>query len=111
MIFLLNPVFNCSKSFLSSSVDKVTTGTYNFISAILNVTFVGLSIAATAGSASEFASLVALLVNTKFSVHVKIRFISQLINGTFNVLQKLLNVLMAQQFQLLFLCCYPLIFL
>ena len=46
---LLNLVFNCSKSFLSFLVDKVTTGTYNVVSVILNVAFVGLSIAATAG--------------------------------------------------------------
>ena len=44
LIVLLKPVLNCSKSLLSSSVDKVTTGTYNFVSVILSVTFVGLSI-------------------------------------------------------------------
>ena len=57
------------------------------MSVILNVAFVGLLIAATAGS----ASLVALLVNTQFSDHVKIRFISQLIYGMSAVLQKLLK--------------------
>ena len=40
--------FNCSKSLLSSSVDKVTTGTYNFVSFILNVAPVGLLTATTA---------------------------------------------------------------
>ena len=30
IIVLLNPVLNCSKIVLSFSVDKVTTGTYNF---------------------------------------------------------------------------------
>ena len=69
----------------------MTTGTYNFVSFILNVTFVGLLTAATAGSASGSASLVALLVITQFSDQVKIRFISQLINGISNVLQKLLK--------------------
>ena len=49
---------------MSFSVDKVTTGTDNFVSVILNIAFVGLSIEATAGSASGSASLVALLVNT-----------------------------------------------
>ena len=73
-VVLLNPVINCSKSFLSFSVDKVTTGMYNFVSAIWNVAFVGLSIAATAGSTSGLASLVALLVNTQLSDHVKIIF-------------------------------------
>ena len=73
---LLNPVFNCSKSLLSFSVDKLTTKTYKFVSVILNVAFVGLSIAATAGPASGSTSLVALLVNTQFSNHVQIRFIS-----------------------------------
>ena len=38
----------------------------NFVSVILNIAFVGLLIAVTAGSASGFASLVALLVNTQF---------------------------------------------
>ena len=61
------------------------------MSVILNVVFVGLLIAATAGFTSGFASLVALLVNTQFSVCVKIRFISQLINGMPSVLQKLLK--------------------
>ena len=44
------------------------------MSVILNIAFVGLSIAATAGSASGFASLVALLVNIQFSDDVKILF-------------------------------------
>ena len=33
-IALLNPDFSCSKNLLSSLVDKVTTGTYNFASFI-----------------------------------------------------------------------------
>ena len=61
------------------------------MSIILNVAFVGLLIAATAGFASGFAFLVALLVNRQFSDHAKIRFISQLINGMSSVLQKLLK--------------------
>ena len=75
LIVLLNPVLNCSKSVLSFSVNKVTTGTYSFTSVILNVAFVGLLIAATAGSTLGSASLVALLVNMQFLDHVKIRFI------------------------------------
>ena len=70
-IVLLNPVFNCSKSLLSFLVDKVTTRTCNFVSFISNAAFVGLLIAATAGSALGSASLVALLVITKFSDQVK----------------------------------------
>ena len=42
------------------------------MSVILNVAFVGAFIAATAGSALGSASLVALPVNTQFSVLVKI---------------------------------------
>ena len=61
------------------------------MSVILNLTFFRLLTAATAGLTSGFASLVTLLVNTQFSVQIKIRFISQLINGISSVLQKLLN--------------------
>ena len=59
------------------------------MSVILNIAFVGLLTAAIAGFTLGFASLVALLVNTQFSDHVKIRFLSQLINGIFSVLQTL----------------------
>ena len=91
MIFLLNPVFNYSKSLLSFSADKVTTGTYNFASFILNVAFVGALIASTGGSALGLVSLVALLVNTQDSDQVKVKETSQLINGITSVLQKLLK--------------------
>ena len=93
LIVLLNPDFNCSKKLLSSFVDKVTTGTYNFVSVILNVAPIGLLILDIAGFPlwARTASLVALLVNTHLSDHVKIRFVSQLINGMSNVLQKLLK--------------------
>ena len=67
LIVLLNPFVNFSKSVLSFLVDKVTTGTYSCVSVILNVAFVGLLTAATAGSASGSASLVAFLVITQFS--------------------------------------------
>ena len=70
------------------------------MSVILNVEFVGLSIAAATGSALGSESLAVLLVNTQFSNHVKIKFISKLINGISSVLEKLLK--WAQQFQLLF---------
>ena len=61
------------------------------MSVILNVAFVGSSTAAIAEFTSGFASFVALLVNIQFSVYVKIRFISQFINGISSVLQKLLK--------------------
>ena len=44
-IVLLNPDFNCCKSFLSFSVDKVTTGTYTFLYVIWNYNPVGAAIA------------------------------------------------------------------
>ena len=72
-------------------MSKVTTRTYNFVSIILNIALIGLLTAANTGSTSGSASLVALLVNTQFSVHVKIRFISQVINGMSSSLQKLLK--------------------
>ena len=90
MIVLLNPVFNCSKSLLSSSADKVTIGTYNFVSFMLKVAFVGL-IPATAESASGLSSLVDVLVITQFSDEVRVKDTSQLINGMSSVLQKLLK--------------------
>ena len=69
----------------------MTTRTYNFVSFILNVEFVGLLTAATAGFATGSAPLVAFLVTTQFLDQIKIRFISQLNNGISNVLQTLLK--------------------
>ena len=69
----------------------MTTGTYNFVSVILNVALVGLLISAPAGLASRSASLVVLFAITQFPDQVKIRFISQLINGIYNVHPKLLT--------------------
>ena len=54
------------------------TGIYNVVLFILNIAFVRLLTAATAGLVSGLVSLVALLVTTRFSDQVKIRFISQL---------------------------------
>ena len=51
----------------------MTTGTYSFVSFILNVGFVGLLAAATTGSESRSVSVVALLVIAQFLDHVKIR--------------------------------------
>ena len=36
---LLKPDCNCSNNFALSCCDKVTTGTYNFVSVIANVAF------------------------------------------------------------------------
>ena len=93
LIVLLNPDFNCSKKLLSSSVDKVTTGTYNFVSVILNVAFVGAFLAGLAGlfSYASTAACVVILVKTQFSDQVKVKDTSQLIKGMSKVLQKLLK--------------------
>ena len=93
LIVLLNPDFNCSKKLLSSFIDKVTTGTYNFVSVILNVAFVGASVLSLAGL-SPWASLavcVVISVKTRFSDHVKVNDTSQLIEVMSKALQKLLN--------------------
>ena len=63
-IVLLNPIFNCSKDFVSFSFDKVTTGTYNFVSVILNSNPVGATIAGSPPSAS--LSLCYISQNTTF---------------------------------------------
>ena len=44
-IVLLNPDFNSSKRFISFSFDKGTTGTYNFVSVILNYNPIDATIA------------------------------------------------------------------
>ena len=82
MTVLLKLVFSCSNSLLSFLAVKGTTGTYNFVSFILKVPFVGLLIPSIAGLASESASHIALLLITQFSDQV---------NGISNVLQKLLK--------------------
>ena len=70
---------------MSFSFDKVTTGTYNFVSVILNVAPDG---AAIAGSASASTVIPA---KTQFLDQVKINSTSQLINRIFKLLQKLLE--------------------
>ena len=91
LIVNLDPVFNCSNNLLSTSVGKVTTEIYNFVSFILSVAFVGLLTAATTASLAGSPSLVGLLVITIFSDQLKITFISQLINSISRVFQKLLK--------------------
>ena len=90
-IVLLNPLFSCSKNLLASSAERVTAGTYNFASFILNVASVGAFIAGIEGSTLGSSSLVALLVITQFSDQFKIKLISQLINSISSALQKFLR--------------------
>ena len=88
-IVLLNSDFSGAKSFVSFSFDKVTTGTYNFVSFILNSNPVGVTIAGL--SLSGFLAVIS--AKTQFFDKVKINSTSQLINGIFKALQKLLRVL------------------
>ena len=74
---------------MSFSFDKVTTGTYNFVSVILNIASDGATIA---GGLLLFpAILVVLSAKIQFFVQVKINSTSQLISGIFKFFQKLLN--------------------
>ena len=73
LITLLKPDFNCSNNFSLSFVDKVTTGTYKFVSVVLN-----------------FPGPVELVI-TQFDDHVKFKLTSQLINDISRALQKLLK--------------------
>ena len=72
---------------MSFSFDKVTTGKYNFVSAILNVAPDRAAITGLPPS----ASFVVILAKTQFFDQVKISSTSQLISGIFKVLQKLLK--------------------
>ena len=67
------------------SFDKVTTGTYNFVSVILNVALDGATIAGSASASTVISA------KAQFFVQVKIISTSQLINGIFKLLQKLLK--------------------
>ena len=102
-------LYPTSNNLLSSSANKGTTG--HFVSVILNVAFVGILTAATTGSVSGSASLVALLVIIHFSDQVKIRFILQLINGISSVFQKLLKYFNDTAIFTPSFHCYLLIFL
>ena len=72
---------------MSFSFERVTTGTYNFVSVILNVAPDGTTIAG--GSLLFPASLVVRSAKTQFFVQVRIISTSQLINGISKLLQKL----------------------
>ena len=73
LIGFSKPDFSCWSNFSLFLVDKVTAGTYNFVSVILS-----------------FPSPVELVITQSLD-HVKIRLTSQLINGFSSVLQKLLK--------------------
>ena len=84
IISLLNPDFKLVNNLVSSSLDKVTAGTYNLQSVILSVAPVGaLSLLPSS------MSLCSKLVIMQFLSHFNSKDTSQLINGIFSALQKL----------------------
>ena len=96
IISLLNPDFKLVNNLISSSLDKVTAGTYNLQSFIASVAPVGaLSLL------PPPMSLCSKLVITQFLSHFNSKDTSQLINGIFSALQNYLNILMVQLILLL----------
>ena len=89
---------------MSFLFDKVTTGTYSFVSVTLNVAPDGTTIA---GLARAFA---VVLAKTKFLDHVKISSTSQLIKGIFKLFQKLLICFSGKQLWRLLMNHYLLVF-
>ena len=87
IISLLNSDFKLVNNLISSSLDKVTTGTYNLQSVILSVAPVGALSLTTGGPAST--CLCSKLVITQFLFHFSAKNTSQLINAIFSALQKL----------------------
>ena len=84
IISLLNPDFKLVNNLISSSLDKVTAGTYNLQLFMASVAPVGaLSLLPPA------MSLCSKLVITQFLFHFNSKDTSQLINGIFSALQKL----------------------
>ena len=86
IISLLNPDFRLVNNLISSSLDKVTTGTDNLQSLIASVAPVVFPFT-TGGPAST--CLCSKLVIMQFLVHFSSKDTSQLIYGMFNALQKL----------------------
>ena len=86
IISLLNPDFRLVNNLISSSLDKVTTGTYNLQSFIASVAPVVFPFT-TGGPAS--ICLCSKLVITQFLFYFSSKDTSQLINGIFNALQKI----------------------
>ena len=84
VISLLNPDFKLVNNLKSSSLDKVTAGTYNLQLFIASVAPVGaLSLLAPP------MSFCSKLVITQFLFHFNSKDTSQLINGIFSALEKL----------------------
>ena len=84
IISLLNPDFKLVKNLISSSLDKVTAGTYYLQSFIATVAPVGAI-----SLLPPPMSLCSKLVITQFLSHFNSKNTSQLINGIFSTLQKL----------------------
>ena len=81
IISLLNPDFRLVNNLTSSSLDKITTGTYNLQSFIASVAPVGaLSLL------PPQMSLCSKLAITQFLSHFNSKDTSQLINGIFSAL-------------------------
>ena len=94
---------------MSFSFDKVTAGTYNFVSVILNVAPDGATIAGSTSASSVISA------KTQFLDQIKINSTSQLINGIFKALQKLLKCFKGMTTfafvnELLSSCVFPTIF-
>ena len=78
---------------MSFSVDKVTTGTYSFVSVIWNVAPVGAPVSGLAGLRlwAALAASVVISVKRQFSDLVKVKYTSQLFKYMYKVLQNLLK--------------------
>ena len=87
IISLLNPDFILVNNLISSSLDKVNTGTHNLHLSIVSVTPVGALSLTIGGPAST--CLLSKLVITQFLFHFCSKDTSQLINGVFSALQML----------------------
>ena len=76
-----NPLLRSFDSFWLSLADKVTTGTYNFVSLIVKIILQELALALSAPAADK----------TQYFVHLRFNTTLQLINGILRDLQKLLK--------------------
>ena len=86
IISLVNPDFKLVSNLISSSLDKVTTGTCNLQSLIASVAPVGDLF--TPGGPESTCTCCKLVI-THFLFHFNSKHTSQLINGMFIALQKL----------------------
>ena len=86
IISLVNPDFKLGNYLVSSSLDKVITSIYNLQSFIASVAPVVVPFTARGPGST---CLCCKLVITQFLFHFNSKDTSQLINGTFNALQKL----------------------